>query len=82
MWILRPFAISSIVSIVGDTSPRIMRFIVDLDTPVAIDTWRTDKFFSHIILSNRIFMYYILNAVALKATGNYWYIRFGVYIQF
>lgn len=61
MRILRPFARRSRVSIVGETSPFIILFMADFETPVMIDTWRMDKFFSYMILLSRIFMYIILN---------------------
>lgn len=50
-----PAAICSIVSIRG-IFPFIILLIVDFETPVKIDTWRTDNFFEYMILSNNIFM--------------------------
>lgn len=66
-----PLAIHSIVSIFGDTSPRIIRLILDFDIPVEMDTWRTDKFLSNIILSSRIF----INTILISSICFlYWYL--------
>lgn len=47
-----------------------------------MDNCRTEIFFLYMILSNSIFMYYILNSVSYISTGKYWYIHFCVYISF
>ena len=56
MWILRPLAIASSVSIRGMV-PFMISLIVDFGTPVKIDTWRTDRFLEFMTLSNNITMF-------------------------
>ena len=53
--IFSPFAIFSMVSIFG-MEPLQMSDIVDLGTPVRIDTWRTVNFLFDMIFCNRISM--------------------------
>ena len=55
-----PLASISSVSAVGDISPFAMRLTVDFDTPVRMDTCRTDRFFLSMILSSSIFIVVLL----------------------
>ena len=69
----RPFASCSTVSKVGDTCPLTILFIVDLDTPVMIDTWRTERFLSYMICSSNTFIVFIIYHVA-------WYVFWKIFV--
>ena len=56
----KPLASISSVSAEGDISPFAIRFTVDFDIPVNIDTCRTDRFFLSMILSSSIFIVVLL----------------------
>lgn len=56
MWIFKPAASCSIVSIRGLVRPDTISDIVDLGSPVIAETWRTVKFFLHMISPSNIFI--------------------------
>ena len=69
----RPLAICSTVSKVGDTCPLTILFIVDLDTPVMIDTWRTERFLSYMICPSNTFIVSIIYYVT-------WYVFWEILV--